>query len=195
MGRPSALPLAGFSLALGAIIGVFYNPDLCENSRCVVVLFVGHGSARQQLPLGQPCMSNGLWQLLEMPPTRAANSLPLSNHSLLGTRFLHTVCSGSEQRRAQVEPCVCGHRRGCHCGRAVPGALECGWACRRILCPCCARMVMCSSHATTKQCLSATFKPSLPRSAPQSYSFNYMGQKLGRRVRVRMFRALLRQVG
>ena len=30
---------------------------------------------------------------------------------------------------------------------------------------------------------------------PQSYSFNYMGQKLGRRVRVRMFRALLRQVG
>ena len=29
----------------------------------------------------------------------------------------------------------------------------------------------------------------------QSYSFNYMGQKLGRRVRVLMFAALLRQVG
>ena len=36
-------------------------------------------------------------------------------------------------------------------------------------------------------------RPSTPPC--QSYSFNFMGQKLGRRVRVLMFRALLRQVG
>ncbi len=47
----------------------------------------------------------------------------------------------------------------------------------------------CSKHLSHKQ-----FAPSAccPR---QSYSFNYMGQKLGRRVRVLMFAALLRQVG
>lgn len=37
--------------------------------------------------------------------------------------------------------------------------------------------------------------PTVPTLPSQSYSFNYMGQKLAWRVRLLMMRALLRQVG
>ena len=91
------------------------------------------------------------------------------------------------ERRAQVVACVCGHRLGRHRGRSVPGG---GGAALALLGG--------SAWAQGAVAITFFFLPSCPSVClpipPQSYSFNYMGQKLGRRVRVLTFRALLRQV-
>lgn len=91
------------------------------------------------------------------------------------------------ERRAQVVACVCGHRLGRHRGRSVPGG---GGAALALLGG--------SAWAQGAVAFTFFFLPSCPSVClpipPQSYSFNYMGQKLGRHVRVLTFRALLRQV-